>query len=170
MENPSGLRHWSEHLGHSTPMAFPGKQTTKAGTVAKPSLTRDGKALNRQRVAGSSDRSRHQLRADKQRVNGAYRTAGPDHDNGSSDPMFPKPLHARTPDRFAVKGEVYHSTVSAHVGCGVGSLLVSERKLVRLIKSCGRPKGAHPNEVRVSGRLRVEYPFEGLHETSSSIG
>jgi hypothetical protein len=28
-------------------------------------------------------------------VNGAHRTAGPDHESGSSDPMFPKPLDAR---------------------------------------------------------------------------
>jgi hypothetical protein len=67
--------------------------------------------------------------------NGAHRTAGPDHTSGSSDPMYPMPLYARTPDRFAVKGEVYHSTVSAHVGCGVGSLLVSERKLIRVEKT-----------------------------------
>jgi hypothetical protein len=28
-------------------------------------------------------------------VNGAHRTAGPGHESGSSDPMFPKPLDAR---------------------------------------------------------------------------
>jgi hypothetical protein len=30
--------------------------------------------------------------------NGAHRTAGPDHESGSSDPMYPKPLDARLPD------------------------------------------------------------------------
>jgi hypothetical protein len=53
-------------------------------------------------------------------VNGAHRTAGPDHESGSSDPMFPKPLDARL-FRIAapVKGEVYHSTVFATLGpCG----------------------------------------------------
>jgi hypothetical protein len=28
-------------------------------------------------------------------VKGAHRTAGPDHESGSSDPMYPKPLDAR---------------------------------------------------------------------------
>jgi hypothetical protein len=28
-------------------------------------------------------------------VNGAHRTAGPDHESGPSDPMYPKPLDAR---------------------------------------------------------------------------
>ena len=37
-------------------------------------------------------------------VKGAHRTAGPNHESGSSDPMFPKPLDARLPDRFACKG------------------------------------------------------------------
>jgi hypothetical protein len=47
---------------------------------------------------------------------------GPDHfHGGSSDPMFPKPLHARPPDHFAVKGEVYHSTISAHVEWRIGN-------------------------------------------------
>ena len=48
-------------------------------------------------------------------VKGAHRTAGPDHESGSSGPMFPKPLDAQlfwitSP----VKGEVYLSTVPAH--------------------------------------------------------
>ena len=49
-------------------------------------------------------------------VKGAHRTAGPDHESGSSDPMYPKPLDARL-FRIAspVKGEVYHSTLSAHM-------------------------------------------------------
>jgi hypothetical protein len=33
--------------------------------------------------------------ADKQRSNGAHRTAGPDHESGFSGPMMPMPLHAR---------------------------------------------------------------------------
>ena len=46
---------------------------------------------------------------------GAHRTAGPDHESGSSDPMYPAPLDARHTDHFAVKGEVYLSTVSAQI-------------------------------------------------------
>jgi hypothetical protein len=66
--------------------------------------------------------------------------------------MYPKPLHARFPDRFAVKGEVYppplpHTLAVAlvHVGfrSGMGGLKIIEQ----------RPKGAHPNEVRVSKQM-----------------
>ena len=52
--------------------------------------------------------------ADKQKITGLTALPVPT-SRGSSDPMFPKPLYARTPDRFAVKGEVYHSTISAHI-------------------------------------------------------
>jgi hypothetical protein len=35
-------------------------------------------------------------------VKGAHRTAGPDHESGSSGPMYPKPLDAQFPDHFAL--------------------------------------------------------------------
>ena len=40
-------------------------------------------------------------------VKGAHRTAGPDHESGSSGPMYPKPLDARFRITSPVKGEVY---------------------------------------------------------------
>jgi hypothetical protein len=52
--------------------------------------------------------------ADKQKLRGAHRTAGPDHESGPSGPMYSKPLDARL-FRIAspAKGEVYHSTIFA---------------------------------------------------------
>ena len=54
-------------------------------------------------------------RADKQKVMGLTALPVPTTMSGSSDPMYPKPLDARTTFWIAspVKGEVYHSTVSA---------------------------------------------------------
>ena len=66
--------------------------------VAKPSLTRDGKALDRRgwhdRRIGLAKTLRRQAED-----NGAHRTAGPDHEDGSSDPVIPKAV-VRT-DHFA---------------------------------------------------------------------
>jgi hypothetical protein len=71
--------------------------------------------------------------------------------------MYPKPLYARLPEHFAVKGEVYHSTVSAHADCIVGDCWLLTEIDHDMIETCGRPKGAHPNEVRVSGKPLGDY-------------
>ena len=70
-------------------------------------------------------------------VKGAHRTAGADHESGSSDPMSPKPLDAR---RFwitsPVKGEVYHSTETATSARLWLGLIVSDRiRSARISKS-----------------------------------
>ena len=67
-----------------------GNERPKQATVAKLSLARDGKALDRQgwhdRRIGYAETLRRQAEN-----NGANRTAGPDHEDGHSDPMIPKP-------------------------------------------------------------------------------
>jgi hypothetical protein len=63
--------------------------------------------------------------ADMQKVKGANRTAGPDHDGGSSDPMIPKAV-IRT-DHFAT-GKVMSSAITAHCFDGGPSLVLRERQ------------------------------------------
>jgi hypothetical protein len=83
-------------------------------------------------------------------VKRAHRTAGPDHESGPSDPMFPKPLDARLSGALRLQGRSvslnrFRNTSSD--GLVIPSL---HRKSIRILsRPDQRPKGAHPNEVRV---------------------
>jgi hypothetical protein len=83
-------------------------------------------------------------------VKRAHRTAGPDHESGPSDPMFPKPLDARLSGALRLQGRSvslnrFRNTSSD--GLVIPSL---HRKSIRILsRPDQRPKGAHPSEVRV---------------------
>src|ERR1700685_1124098 len=91
----------------------------QSGTVGKPSPTRDGKALDRR---GWHDRRIGLAKTLRRRaeVKGAHRTAGPDHESGPSDPMYPKPLDARLSGALRLqRAKCITQPFPQHIDCSV---------------------------------------------------
>jgi hypothetical protein len=86
---------------------------------------------------------------------------------GSSDPMYPEAVRrtisgSASPER----AKCITSTVSAHVLQSLVILsTVSGGQLYRSIKTCRRPKGAHPSETRV----RKEYPSSATNDLPAIV-
>ena len=90
--------------------------------------------------------------ADKQRVTGARRTARPDHERGSSDPMCRPPLYAGHRGALCLNGQSVRSQPLPQDG--VEGLLLDHLLLFHFVPSINQriktAERADPNEVRVS--------------------
>ena len=91
-------------------------------------------------IVGSA--SHHTLRRQAEEENGAHSTAGPDHHRGSSDPMFPTPLHARPPDALRLQGRSVSSTTAAHVA--VALVIGLETEAEPVWENLWSPEGRSP--------------------------
>src|SRR3979411_1919198 len=86
-----------------------------------------------------------------------HRTAGPDHDSGSSGPMIPRPLYARItlPRKRAPSS---HNRTRSQPR---RSWFVCERKLIRLDHDLWSPEGRSPE--RSEGEWVVRISMSAFH-------